>query len=73
VEILPGLIARKVEALEFKLGYGQYYAPAIKTYFESLFDNSLLHAIVVDGRDGTLFGVYNAASSYPAGRNRPDC
>jgi hypothetical protein len=35
VDIFPGLIARKVEALEFKLGYGQYYAPAIKTYFES--------------------------------------
>jgi len=26
VDILPGLIALKVEALEFKLGYSQYYA-----------------------------------------------
>lgn len=55
------MIGRKVEALEFKLGHGGYYAPAIKTYFEALSGSSHLRAVVVDDPDGRLFGVYNAS------------
>lgn len=58
---LQRVIDRKVEALEFKLGHGGYYGPAIKTYFEALSGSSHLRAVVVDDQDGKLFGVYNAA------------
>lgn len=60
-EQLQRLIERKVEALEFKLGHGGYYGPAIKTYFEALSGSSHLRAVVVDDQEGKLFGVYNAA------------
>ena len=58
---LQQLIERKVEALEFKLGYGEYYGPAIKTYFEALSGSSHLRAVVVNDQAGRLFGVYNAS------------
>ena len=60
VEDLPELIRRRVEALEFRLGTGGYYAPAIRMYFESLSNSSYLRAIVVNEQNGTLFGVYKA-------------
>jgi CBS domain-containing protein len=55
------MIQRKVEALEFRLGHGGYYAPAIKTYFEALSGSSYLRAVVIDLPDGKLFGIYHAA------------
>jgi CBS domain-containing protein len=58
---LQQLIKRKVEALEFKLGYGGYYGQAIKTYFEALSGSSHLRTVVVDDQAGKLFGVYNAS------------
>ena len=58
---LQRLIGRKLEALEFKLGHGGYYGQAIRTYFEALSGSSHLRTIVVNERDGKLFGVYNAA------------
>lgn len=58
---LQQLLDRKVEALEFKLGYGGYYGQAIKTYFEALSGSSHLRAVVVDNQAGKLFGVYNAS------------
>ena len=61
VSELPRLIKRKTEALEFKLGQGGYYGPAIKTYFDALSGSSYLRVVVVDKPDGKLFGMYNAA------------
>jgi CBS domain-containing protein len=60
VNELQRMIERKVEALQFKLGYGGYYGPAIKTYFESLSGSSYLRVVVVDHADGRLFGIYDA-------------
>jgi CBS domain-containing protein len=58
---LQRLLPRNIEALEFKLGAGGYYAPAIKTYLEALSGSAHLRAVVVNLPDGTLFGMYNAA------------
>ena len=57
---LQRLIERKVEALEFKLGHGGYYGPAIKKYFEALSGSSHLRVIVVVEPGGALFGIYYA-------------
>lgn len=59
-EQLRRLMERRVEALEFELGHGGYYGPAIRTYFEALSGSSHLRVVVVNGPDGKLFGVYNA-------------
>lgn len=61
IQELRRLIERKIQALEFKLGHGGYYGPAIKTYFEALSGSSSLRVIVVDKPDGKLFGMYDAA------------
>jgi CBS domain-containing protein len=60
VEELRRMIQRKVEALEFRLGHGGYYAPAIRTYFEALSGSSYLRAVVIDHADGRLFGIFTA-------------
>lgn len=61
VQEINRLVARRVEALEFRLGQGGYYAPAIRAYFEALSGTSQLRVVVINTRDGTLFGVYTAA------------
>jgi len=62
VERIPELIERKTEALDFELGYGKYYAPAIKTYFESLLAHASLKYVIVSDRTQKLFGIYDAVS-----------
>jgi CBS domain-containing protein len=57
---LQRLLQRKVEALDFRLGHGGYYGPAIKAYLEGLSGSSQLRSIVVTSQDGTLFGMYIA-------------
>jgi CBS domain-containing protein len=59
-EDLQRLLQRRVEALEFRLGYGGYNGPAIKAYLEALSGSSHLRSIVVNNQDGTLFGMYVA-------------
>lgn len=61
VNELQRMIERKVEALQFKLGYGGYYGPAIKAYFDALSGSSYLRVVVIDHPDGKLFGIYDAA------------
>jgi CBS domain-containing protein len=61
VDEIQRLIERKVEALEFRLGQGGYYGPAIKKYFEALSGSSHLRSVVVDEPNGTLFAIYSAA------------
>lgn len=60
VERIPQLIERKTEALEFQLGHGGYWGPAIKTYFDSLEAYAFLRYAIIYNPDGTLFGVYIA-------------
>ncbi len=58
VEELPLLIGRRIEALEFKLGYGGYWKEAIQKYFDALFGS--LRVVVVHDSEGKLFALYNA-------------
>lgn len=58
---LRRIVERKTGALEFKLGAGGYYGPAIQTYLEALAGSATLRTLVVSYPSGTLFGVYNAA------------
>ena len=60
VRELQRLIAKKIDALEFSLGSGRYYGPAIQTYFDALSGTSQLHAIIVSDADGKLFAMYRA-------------
>ena len=57
---IPMLIERKTEALEFRLGHGGYWGPAIQKYFESLGAYTFLRYAIIYYQDGTLFGVYDA-------------
>ena len=54
------LLQRRVEALEFRLGFGGYNGSAIQAYFDALSGSSQLRSIVVNNQDGTLFGMYLA-------------
>jgi len=56
---LQRLLQRRVEALEFRLGFG-YNGSAIQAYFDALSGSSQLRSIVVNNQDGTLFGMYLA-------------
>ncbi len=49
---------RKVEALEFKLGDGNYSGEAVEKYFKALADS--LRVVVVTNPEGKLFAIYNA-------------
>jgi CBS domain-containing protein len=57
---LQRLLQRRVEALEFRLGFGGYNGSAIQAYFDALSGSSQLRSIVVNNQDGTLFGMYLA-------------
>ena len=61
IQDLRQLTERKIQALEFKLGHGGYFGPAIKTYFEALSGSSSLRVVVVNKPDDRLFGMYDAA------------
>jgi CBS domain-containing protein len=55
---LPQLIGRQLEALEFKLGHGEYDRHVIEEYFKAL--SGSLRVVVVNDPEGKLFGIYNA-------------
>lgn len=57
---IPRLIKSKTEALEFRLGHGGYWGPAIQEYFESLDAFAFLRYAIIHYQDGTLFGVFEA-------------
>jgi hypothetical protein len=59
---LQHIIRSRTEALEFRLGNGGYYAPAIRTYFDALSGGTYLRYIVIERADGSLFGIYDAAT-----------
>lgn len=61
VHEIPQLIQQKTQALEFQLGKGGYYGPAIKKYFEDLSGSSYLRYVVINRADNSLFGIYIAA------------
>ncbi len=59
VEGIPDLIKKKTEALEFMLGLGNYWGPAIEKYFETLGGKGFLKYVLIYDRDHTLFGMYD--------------
>lgn len=60
VREIPDLVARKTEALVFRLGHGGYHGPAINSYVDALYASSYLQYIIILDEQGQLFGVYNA-------------
>lgn len=60
VNQIPRLIKSKTEALEFRLGHGGYWGPAIQEYFESLDAFAYLRYAIIEYQDGTLFGIFEA-------------
>lgn len=60
VSQIPKLIKKKTEALEFQLGHGGYWGPAIQKYFESLDAYAFLRYAIIHNKDGTLFGIFEA-------------
>lgn len=59
VERIPSLIEKETEAIEFRLGHGGYFGPAIRTYFDSLAAYAYLKYAIVYEREGGLFCVYS--------------
>lgn len=57
---IPRLIENKTQGLEFRLGHGGYYGPAIQAYFKNLYSSSYLQYLIIKEKDDTLFGVYDA-------------
>ncbi len=47
VDRLPELIKRKTEAIEFQLGHGGYWGPAIEKYFDTLSTAGLLRFVLI--------------------------
>lgn len=62
VSRIPTLIKNKTESLEFRLGHGGYFGPAIGEYFDALSRQGLLKYVVVTNPDGTFFGMYDAGT-----------
>ena len=60
VDEIPKLIKKKTEALEFQLGYGGYWGPAIEKYFETLGEAGFLKYVLIYNGDRKLFGVYDS-------------
>lgn len=57
---LPELVARRVEALEFRLGRGSYYAgSAVREYLETLTRHAFFHYVVIFDERGGLFGIFD--------------
>ena len=54
----PALVERKTQALQFRLGHGGYYGPAIEQYFDALFASSYLQYLIIKDQDSRFFGMY---------------
>ncbi len=61
VNEIPNLIRRKTEALEFKLGFGGYWGPAIEKYFQTLRRAGFLKYVIIYEEQRSLFGIFDAA------------
>lgn len=52
---IPNLIAKKSQALSFRLGHGGYYGPAISEYLNQLTQYPFLRYVIVNDADGSFF------------------
>lgn len=63
VDLLPELLRQRIEALEFRLGRGDYYvASAIQRYLEALGSQAFFRYVLVFDEQGRLFGMFDEAS-----------
>lgn len=62
---IPQLIEGQTEALQFQLGHGGYYGPAINQYFVSLSAYSFFRYILINSQEGTFFGIVEADKLIP--------
>jgi CBS domain len=59
---IPEMVRRKVQGLDFVLGFGGYDANAMKTYLETLTRYDFFRLVVIQSRDRKLVGVLDARS-----------
>jgi hypothetical protein len=71
VDQIPRLIKNKTEGLQFRLGYGHYWAPAIKEYLTELTQYPYLQYIIIEKQDGTFFAMAHA-QEFAALLTKPD-
>jgi len=57
---IPNLIAKKSEALSFRLGHGGYYGPAISEYLNRLTQYPFMRYAIISDADGSFFGLMDA-------------
>ncbi len=60
VQDIPRLVEKKTQAIEFRLGHGGYYGPAIRQYFDALYDSTYLQYLILQDSNGKLYGIYVA-------------
>jgi hypothetical protein len=60
IEDIPDLIAKKTEGLTFRIGYGEYWGPAILSYLQRLTQQGFLKYIVIQNEDGTFYAMVDA-------------
>ncbi|MCP4390885.1 MAG: CBS domain-containing protein [Gammaproteobacteria bacterium] len=60
IESLAKMVIQKTEAIEFQLGHGGYWGPAIKKYFDTLSEAGFLRYLIVFDQDKKLFGVFDS-------------
>lgn len=57
---IPRLVDKGIEALSFTIGHGGYYGPAIWQYMNALSRSPTFRHVIIQRRNGTLFGVVGA-------------
>lgn len=60
VEDIPEMIAKKTEGLTFRIGYGDYWGPAIVNYLQRLTQQGFLKYVVIQNEDGSFFAMADA-------------
>lgn len=60
IDRIPELVNQKTEALVFQLGHGGYWGPAIGEYLDGLVQYPFLKLIIIEDKQGKLFGVFDA-------------
>lgn len=57
---IPFFVEQKVQALEFRLGYGNYYGEAIKQYLNTLLQYPYLKFVVIENQKGEFVAYFDA-------------
>ncbi len=60
VGLIPRLIRNEIQALNFRLGYGGYYGPAIAEYLQVLTQYPYLKYVIIEDQQDRFFGMMDA-------------